>query len=144
MTMRMFITEPGVSTCSSDVKKYTEKPCLEYIKKAATNTSIYWFGTNYNAVCPKGSATSFNCTNSRPGTADSIASRLQLDLSQLDRTVNITYTHGEGIYNQDYFNINLIKQIDFSLQPLIKLIVNSLISNVRTFLDILISEISLG
>nr|XP_011412422.2 uncharacterized protein C56G2.4 [Crassostrea gigas] len=90
--------QPGVSTCSTDVKKYTEKPCLEYTKKAATNTSTYWFGTNYNAVCPKGSATSFNCTNSRQGTADSIASRLQLDLSQLDRTVNITYTHGEGSY----------------------------------------------
>lgn len=97
MKISMFITEPGVSTCSTDVKKYTEKPCIEYTKKAATNTSTYWFGTNYNAVCPKGSATSFNCTNSRQGTADSIASRLQLDLSQLDRTVNITYTHGEGI-----------------------------------------------
>ena len=77
-------------------EKIYRKPCLHYIKEAALDTSAYWFGTNYSLLCPKGSATSFNCTNTREGTADSLASRMQLDLTQLDRTVNITYTHGEG------------------------------------------------
>ena len=92
----IYVTESDAASCSNEVKKYTEKPCLHYIKEAALDTSAYWFGTNYSLLCPKGSATSFNCTNTREGTADSLASRMQLDLTQLDRTVNITYTHGEG------------------------------------------------
>nr|XP_022341135.1 uncharacterized protein LOC111135398 isoform X2 [Crassostrea virginica] len=90
--------QSDAASCSNEVKKYTEKPCLHYIKEAALDTTAYWFGTNYSLLCPKGSATSFNCTNTREGTADSLASRMQLDLTQLDRTVNITYTHGEGSY----------------------------------------------
>ncbi|XP_061177338.1 uncharacterized protein LOC133186070 [Saccostrea echinata] len=91
--------QPDVSTCSTDVTKITEKPCIQYIKKAATNTSTFWFGVPYKSVCPKGSSTSFNCTNAREDSVDSIGSRLGLDLTKLDRTINITYTYGEGSYS---------------------------------------------
>ena len=73
--------------------------CLNAIKAAASNTSLFWFGTDYARNCPPNKRFMLKCSNSRPDIADSLQSRIfdgSYTDTNLDRTLTVSYNSPAG------------------------------------------------
>ena len=76
--------------------------CFEGLRALLRNTSAFWYGSDYQTLCPNGTSTEnpLCANNGNPAVADSIASRMlgsqNYDLSTINTILNVSFSSPPG------------------------------------------------
>ncbi|KAK3083792.1 hypothetical protein FSP39_003272 [Pinctada imbricata] len=104
------------TVCSPANRTSDLNRCLGGIKAISESTSQFWFGTAYNTRCAGATYSDWECSNSRVGIADSIASRLGLS-SNLEFFVDVKYHSSAGTYTSCGNKYTVSESRNISLDP---------------------------